>query len=84
MGRYAWKPPGEGAPAGPPITFDLCQRCAADPEMIRAALTKNVGPEAGTGEGERSLVRVPHPPYDFSAKPLACTACGRILSVEDD
>ena len=68
-------------PSAPPSTIDLCARCAVDPTIVDAALTKRLGKDR---EAVIELHTQPHSSYDFAPRPVPCYACGRILSAEDD
>ena len=67
----------------PEREFDLCARCAAEPEVLRVVAAKKAGVAADVASSV-TLVRLPHTSYDFSARPMPCISCARVLGAEDD
>jgi hypothetical protein len=66
-----------------PVEFDLCERCAANGDIVRTVVHDKLGIAKADGD-ESPVDRVSHRSYDFQPRPTPCFSCARILSSEDD
>jgi hypothetical protein len=81
MPRYTLDPGVDAR--GPDRQFDLCSRCAVEPEIIRVVAVKKSGLALGS-EANPTVGKIPHTSYDFAPRPVPCISCGRVLSADDD
>jgi len=70
--------PGSGG-----VEFDLCARCAENPDILLTVVAKKIGLPLDAVSGAR-FAQKSHISYDFSTKPVPCFSCARILSATDD
>ena len=65
-----------------PVEFDVCARCDADAEVLRAVVNDKLRiPADGGGP---ILERITHRSYDFQPHPTPCISCARVLTSDDD
>lgn len=84
MPRYTWTTTdAEGKPAPSGEEFNVCRICVTEPVMLNAVVARRLKVDQDqTPKVEFSKVK--HRPFDFSPTPVACAACGRVLSADDD
>ena len=72
-----------GTEAGESKEFDVCARCAAEPDIVRTLVTGKLGFPFPPGEAV-PVSTTSHRSYDFQPRPVPCLSCARVLTSEDD
>jgi hypothetical protein len=70
-------------PEGIGPEFDLCSRCASDPDILRTVVAKKLGMSLERAQSAQ-FESLDHRSYDFLGTSVPCYSCARILTVEDD